>query len=146
VSQEISSLSWDSPEFYPQAHAIAAKYVKFIEHKGKRILTIDCARADLQLQKAIAAEVYHVVSSQEPKSVRTLLDVEAAQFESEGVKVGSELAAKNRPYVLRGAVLGVKGLRYFALQTVISFSKRPMKLFENRQEALDWLAQEGEAE
>ncbi len=145
MSQEISPLPWDSPEFYLQAHAVAAARLKFVEHKGKRILTINCVQTDFQLLKAIAAEVFHVVSSHQPKSVRTLIDVEGAEFNSESVSLASELAAKNRPYVLRGAVIGVKGMRYFAFQTVISFSKRPMKLFENRLEALDWLALDGEA-
>ena len=142
MAQEISSLPWDSPEFYHQAHAVAAEHVKFVEHKGKRILTTDCVGADLKLLKAIAAECFHVVSSHPPKSVRTLIDVAGAEFQSESVKIGSELAAKNRPYVVRGAVLGVKGLRYFAFQTIIRFSNRPMKLFEDRAQALDWLAED----
>jgi hypothetical protein len=125
VAQEISPLPWDSPDFYRQAHTVAAEHLEFVEHQGKRIPQIDCAGADLPLLKAIAAECFHVVSSHPLKSVRTLIDVAGAEFESEGVKIGSELAAKNRPYVVRGAVLGVKGLRFFAFQTIITFSNRP---------------------
>jgi hypothetical protein len=142
VSQELSTLPWDSPEFYPEAHAIAAKRLAFIEHKGKRILTINSVGADLPLVKAIAAECWHIVSSQEPKSVRTLNDLEGGEFTTETVKILSELAAKNRPYVVRAAVIGIKGMRFFAFQTVVSLTKRPLKLFSDRWQALDWLVQD----
>lgn len=142
MGKENSKPSWDSPEFYREAHAVAAKYVQFVEHKGKRILVTDCVGADLQLLRAIAAECLHVVSSQSLKSTRTLVDVEGAEFDTESMKIGSELATKNRPYVLRSAVVGVKGLRFFAFKTIITATNRPMKLFEDRQKALDWLAED----
>jgi hypothetical protein len=142
VSRETSTLPWDSPEFYHEAHTVAAKRLEFVEHKGKRILTINSARADFQMVRAIAAECWHIVSSQELKSVRTLNDLEGAEFTSESVRVLSELAAKNRPYVVRGAVIGIKGLRFFAFQTVVSVTRRPLKLFGDRLQALNWLAQD----
>jgi hypothetical protein len=146
VIQETSTRPWDSPEFFPQAHALAAKRLEFIEHAGKRVLTINSVGADFQLVRAIAAECWHIISTQEPKSVRTLNDLEGAEFSSESVKVLSELAAKNQPYVVRGAVIGIKGMRFFALQTVISMTKRPFKLFESRLQALDWLVQDDGSE
>jgi hypothetical protein len=146
VSKENSTLPWDSPEFYRTVHAVAAKYVQFVEHKGKRILVTECAGADLQLLRAIAAECLHVVTGQGLKSMRTLVNVEGAEFDTESMKIGSELAAKNRPYVLRSAVIGVKGLRFFAFKTIITATNRPMKLFENREKALDWLAGDDDPE
>jgi hypothetical protein len=143
VSQSSSTVPWDSPEFYLEAHAIAGDRLTFIEHKGKRILTINSAGADLKMVKAIAAECWHIVSRQELQSVRTLNDLSGGEFTTETVRIFSELAAKNRPYVVRAAVIGIKGMRYFAYQTVVSLTKRPLKLFDNRAEALDWLAQDG---
>lgn len=146
MSEKTSSLPWDSPEFLPQAHALAAERLGFIEHRGKRILTINSVGADVQLVRAIAAECWHIISSQEPKSVRTVNDLEGAEFTSETVKVLSELAAKNQPYVVRGAVIGIKGMRFFAFQAVVSLTKRPLKLFDDRLQALDWLTQDDGAE
>lgn len=93
--------------------------------------------------KAIAAECWHIMSSQAEKSVRTLNDFDGAEFTSETVRIMSELAARNRPYVIRGAVIGIKGMRYFAYQTVVTVTKRPLKLFDNRVQALDWLVEDG---
>jgi len=146
MSQDISTLPWDSPEFYPHAHALAAGRLEFIEHKGKRILSINSAGADFQLIRAIAAECWHIVSSQGLKSVRTVNDLEGAEFSSETVKVMKELVAKNRPYVVRGALIGIKGMRFFAYQTVVSITNRPLKLFSTRAQALDWLAQDDSPE
>jgi hypothetical protein len=146
VSEKNSRPAWDSPEFLPQAHALAGKRLAFIEHQGKRILTIDSVGADIELVKAIAAECWHIVSTQKPNSVRTLNNLEGAEFTSDTVKVFSELATKNQPYVARGAVIGMKGMRFFAFQAVVSLTKRPFKLFEDREQALNWLAQDDGAE
>jgi hypothetical protein len=146
VSEESSTRPWDSPEFYPEAHALAAKRLSFIEHKGKRVLTINTAGADLQMLRAIAAVCWHIVSSQRPKSVRTFNDLSASEFTTEGIQVLTELVAKNRPYVMRAAVIGVKGLRFFTLQTIISLTNRPLKLFDDRTQALDWLVQADDPE
>lgn len=146
MTQTSSPLPWDSPEFYPEAHVLAGDRLAFVEHKGKRILTINSTGADLKMVKAIAAECWHIVSRQELQSVRTLNDLNGGEFTSETVRIFSELAAKNRPYVVRAAVIGIKGMRYFAYQTVVSLTKRPLKLFDNRIEALDWLARVGDSE
>jgi hypothetical protein len=146
VSLGASILPWDSQEFYPQAHVLAADRVTFIEHKGKRILFLNSAGASVQLVKAIAAECWHIMSAQPEKSVRTLNDFDGAEFTSETVRIMSELAAKNRPYVIRGAVIGIKGMRFFAYQTVVTVTKRPLKLFDDRLQALDWLVKDGSGE
>lgn len=144
MSEKTSILPWDSPDFYPQAYALAAKRLNFVEHKGKRILTIDTTRADAEMVRAVAAVCWHIVSSQRPKSMRTLSDLSALPFSNEGLQVLTELVAKNRPYVMRGAVTGVSGLRFFMLQTIITVTQRPLKLFDDRLQALDWLAQDGD--
>lgn len=144
MNQDLSTLPWDSAEFYHHAHPIAAKRLEFVEHKGKRILTIDSRGANLEIVRAIAAECWRIVSKQQLKSVRTLNNLEGAEFSRESVNIMSELVTKNRPYVVRGALIGIKGMRFFAYQTVVSLTKRPLKLFETRAEALDWLALDGE--
>jgi len=146
LSQTSSPLAWDSPEFYPEAHALAGDRLAFIQHKGKRILTINSVGADLKMVKAIAAECWHIVSQQELQSVRTLNDLSGGEFTTETVRIFSELAAKNRPYIVRAALIGIKGMRFFAYQTVVSLTKRPLKLFDNRADALDWLSQDAQPE
>jgi hypothetical protein len=37
-------------------------------------------------------------------------------------------------------------MRFFAYQTVVSVTNRPLKLFSDRQQALDWLVQDDSEE
>jgi hypothetical protein len=43
-------------------------------------------------------------------------------------------------------VIGIKGMRFFAYQTLVTVTKRPLKLFDDRLQALDWLVQDGSGE
>jgi hypothetical protein len=141
VMSRETPLPWNSPDFYPEARVLAGNRLEFIEHRGKRILAINAAGADLPMLRAIAAVSAHIVSAQERESVRILNTLEGAEFTRESVTLLSELAAKNQPHILRTALVGVTGMRFFAFQTVAATLRRPIKLFEAREKALDWLAQ-----
>ena len=133
------TLPWHSPQFYPQAHTLAAARVRFANHKGKRILIVDFSRADYHHVRAIAAECLHVMSAEPPFSVLSLCDVEGIPFDIDSLRIGSELTDMCRPYSAKIAVSGVTGFRAFLLQTIADAARRPMKLFKDKEPALDWL-------
>jgi len=132
-------LPWHSPQFYRQAHPVAAPRVRFDGYKGTRILIVDFSRADLDLIRAVAAECLHVMSAEPPFSVLSLCEVEAIPFDTEALRIGGELTDMCRPYSARIAVSGVTGFRAFLLQTIADAARRPTKLFKDRTSALDWL-------
>jgi hypothetical protein len=132
-------LPWHSSLFYRQAHAIGAPRVKFFEHRGKQILSVDFSNAELDLVRAVAAECLHVMASQPLQSVLSLVETEGIPFSTEALKIGSELTEKGNRYSLRTAVSGVTGFRSFLLQTVADAAKRPIRLFKEREKALEWL-------
>lgn len=134
-----SVLEWHSPEFYPQAHAIAATRVRFEDYKGHPILIIDLSHSDVQIVKAAAAECLHVIASQPRNSVLSLTEVQGIPFDTEALKIGSELTERCKPYSLRTAVSGVTGFRSFVLQTMADAAGRPMRLFKERAAAMEWL-------
>jgi hypothetical protein len=135
-------LPWDSPQFYRQAHAIGAQRVRFMEHRGRKILFVDFSKAELDVIRAVAAECLHVMMTQPPLSVLSLVEMEGIPFSTEALKIGSELTEKGQNYSLRTAVSPVVGFRSFLLQTVADASKRPIKLFKEREKALEWLVSE----
>ena len=138
-------LPWHSSLFYRQAHAIAAPRVKFFAHRGRQILLVDFSKAELDLIRAVAAECLHVMATQPPLSVLSLVETEGIPFSTEALKIGSELTEKGNRFSLRTAVSGVTGFRSFLLQTVADASKRPIRLFKEREKALEWLvAEDGE--
>jgi len=134
-----TTLPWHSPRFYREAHEIGASRVRFFEYQGKRILQIDFSRAELEVVRAVAAECLHVVSAEPLHSVLSWVQTGGVSFNSESYKVGAELAQMVHQHSLRTAISGVTGFRSFVLQTIASASKRPIKLFRERDEALAWL-------
>ncbi len=139
MTEKETILPWHSPEFYRQAHATGAPRVRFSEHQGRRILLVDFSRAELDLVRAVAAECLHVMAAQPPNSVLSLVEVEGIPFSTNALKIGAELTEMGQRYALRTAVSGVTGFRAFVLQTIADASKRPIKLFKERDKALEWL-------
>ena len=133
------TLPWHSPQFYREAHPVAAERVKFIDHEGWEILVIDFSRAELEMVRAVAAEALHVMQQRPAHSVLSLVEVEGIPFSTESLQVGGELTDRVQPYALRTAVNGVTGFRGFMLQTIADAARRPIKLFKDRPSALEWL-------
>jgi hypothetical protein len=121
--------------------AIAGR-VRFIEHAGTRVLSIDYTHCDATLMKQIATEGHRVISFEPLRSVLTLNDVTGSRFDQESVKALKSMVAANAPYVKRAAVVGLSGLQLLIYDAVQAFSKRRIPRFASHDEALDWLVRE----
>jgi hypothetical protein len=139
VIEKVEVLPWHSPQFYREAHAIGATRVRFMEHQGKRILFVDFSKAELELIRAVAAECLHAMSTQPPQSVLSLVEVEGIPFSTEALQIGWELTEKGNRFSQRTAVSGVVGFRSFLLQKIADTAQRPIRLFKEREKALQWL-------
>ena len=114
---------------------------RFIEHEGTRILLQDYsgirdpedALAEIRLSRDVVARQPH-------NSLRILTDVREARYNAAVLQALKEMAAHNAPFVRASALVGVGGLHRIAYQAVILFSKRNIRIFDTRDEALDWLA------
>jgi hypothetical protein len=122
--------------------AIAPGRVRFIEHQSKRVLFINYSHCDVAMLKAVAEEGHRVIAREAPNSVLTLNDVTGTTFDKESVAVLQARVAANAPYVRRAAVIGINGLQRLIYEGVQAFTRRRIPLFESRQEALNWLAQD----
>jgi hypothetical protein len=122
--------------------AIAPGRVNFIEHQGKRVLFINYSHCDVAMLKAVAEEGHRVIAREQANSVLTLNDVTGTNFDKESVAVLQAMVAGNAPYVRRAAVIGISGLQRLIYEGVQAFSRRRIPLFEDRQQALNWLVQE----
>jgi hypothetical protein len=117
-----------------------ASRVRFFSHLSKDILLVDFSGSNnVAMVKAVAAECRRAVMMRPFGSVRTLVNVTGTWFDKETIMVASDLASQNRPYVTRSAVIGVTGLLQIAFNGIVSLTKRNMKLFKSRDEALAWL-------
>lgn len=116
--------------------------VRFIEHRGKRVLFIDYSNCDAALLKEVVQEGHRIITQQPLNSVLTLNDVTGTSFDTESVNVLKSKVAANAPFVKRAAVIGISGLQALIYQAVQSFSKRSIPLFSSSQTALDWLVRD----
>jgi len=126
----------------PVAINRAAGRVQFIIHKGKRVLSINYANCDIATFKAVAEEGHRVIARELPNSVLTLNDVSGSGFDAESVEILKSKVAANAPYVKRAAVIGISGLQRLIFEAVKIFTKRNLRAFSSRNEALDYLAEE----
>jgi hypothetical protein len=114
---------------------------RLVEHRGTRILLFDYShvRDPDEAVREIRRSM-EVVAGQPPDSLRILTDVTGARYNTRVMQALKELAAHNKPYVRASAITGMSGLHRIAYQAVIAFSRRNIRVFDDREEALDWLA------
>ncbi|MDA8099007.1 MAG: hypothetical protein M0042_05220 [Nitrospiraceae bacterium] len=114
--------------------------VKFIEHKGRRILHLDFTHARTDEVLAIIREAKTVIAAQPPQSVRTLTDVTEIKFNTETADAMKQFVAHNKPFVTAAAVVGITGLKQIIYNAVVKFSGRNLVAFDSAGPAKDWLA------
>lgn len=111
----------------------------FISHEGRRILEIDFSGADPDEMIAVMEEAEEMIEGETKNSVYTLTLTEDAHFDTEAVERLKEFTDHNKPWVDRSAVVGISGLQKVVLQAVKTFSGRDFEVFEEVDDALDWL-------
>jgi hypothetical protein len=117
----------------------AARRVRFIMHRGKRVLSIDYSHCDVALLKAVSGEMHRVITRETLNSALTLTDVTGTTFDQESVEFLKSKVAANAPYVKRAAIFGISGLQRLIYDAVKLFTKRSIPHFDSRAEALDYL-------
>ena len=116
--------------------------VKFIEHKGRKILHLDFSHVKAAEIMPIIDMAKSTISAQPPKSVYTLTDVTEAGFNTQVSDAMKEFVSHNKPYVAASAVVGVTGLKQIIFNAVMKFSGRHLHAFDSLDQAKDWLAKQ----
>ncbi len=126
----------------PADLALAASRIQFVTHQGKRVLFLDYSHRDAAGLNTLSEEGHRVISREAPNSLLTLTDVTATSFDQQSVELLKARVAANAPYVRRAAVVGLSGLQRLIYEAVKLFTKRSIRAFSTRQEALDWLVKD----
>jgi len=113
--------------------------VRFITHRGKRVLLIDHSGSTADEIRRTMDEVEHVVASEPPNSLLTLSDFTGTHFDKTAADHMKVVAAKDRPHVRRAALVGADSIPEVYFRNLESFSSRHFPKFKTREEALDWL-------
>lgn len=116
---------------------------RFIEHRGRKILLLDYSglRDPSETLREIAKSK-ELVARQPPDSLLTLTYVRDARYDSSVIQALKDLAAHNKPYVKAAAVVGMSGIHRAVYSTLILFTRRNIKAFDEMEEAKDWLVEQ----
>ncbi len=118
---------------------MASERVKFIKHGGRDILFLDFVNCSTQDVLRTIDEAKLVIGSQSEGSLLTLTDVTNARFNEEITERMKAFTTHNKPFVKAAAIIGITGFKKIIFEAVMMFSKRKIHIFENVNEAKDWL-------
>jgi hypothetical protein len=116
--------------------------IQKVSHKGKTIILMDFSNCKPAETIELMGAAEKVIATSAPKKALILSDVTGAMYTKEVAERMKEFTKHNTPYVLGSAAVGVSGVQMILLQTLIFITRREIKLFPSRQEAMDWLAQQ----
>ena len=113
--------------------------VNLEEHGGHRILVIDCRNCTPKELIDVIEEVEAIVTAQPEHSISTLTDFTGAQFDRDSITRMKEVAAFDRPHIIRAAFIGVESLPEVYHKAIENFSARRFETFDTKEEALAYL-------
>ena len=115
--------------------------VRFIEHKGQRVLLLDYTGALEEREMLEMIEDRTDAVSREPRgSVLTLADLTGAQFTKLALQRIKEANVLEHPFVRRAAMVGADTITpKGAVEAVGTFAMKHWEQFATREAALDWL-------
>ncbi|HEX3351217.1 MAG TPA: STAS/SEC14 domain-containing protein [Terriglobales bacterium] len=116
--------------------------IRFITHKDKRILLVDCSNCSPEEMEQFATLVPARVTAEPRGSVRLLADFTGVKVDRKGVERIKPALVFDRPYLKRSAWVGTENLPKVFYEHMKSFSQRDLPTFKTREEALDWLVQD----
>ena len=113
--------------------------LRYIEHKGKRVLLADGSGYDReQLVEGIKA-VPQFVTKQPEHSVLLLCDFTSSQFTKDTIEQLKLATVFDRPHIAKAAWVLSDNLHQVLLDSIRRFSARQIPVFATREEALDYL-------
>ena len=113
--------------------------IRFFEHEGHRILLVDLSNCTAREVEEITRRVPDYVTTQPLGSTLILTDFGGASFDRDSLIAMKEAAVFDKPYVKKSALVGTESLPREFYESMKSFSRRELPIFDSREEALKWL-------
>jgi len=116
--------------------------IRFITHKGQRILLIDLSSCSADEVTAGARLVPSYTTAEPRGSLLLLADFTGAKFDKATLAALKEATAYTQPHLKRSAWIGVESLPKVFYENIRNFSRRTLPTFNTREEALEYLVTE----
>ena len=116
--------------------------LKWIQHKGKRILYMDIASQKTEELLDIVKRLKAEIEKEPPDSVRCLCEVTGGKTNNEINEALKEFVKYVDPYIKMITVIGLEGLQTIVFNAVVMFTRTKKLTKKNsKEEALDYLAE-----
>jgi len=112
---------------------------EIVQHKGKNIVLVNLANCSPQTTFSVLDEAAAVIAKSAPISALILTDSTNAIYNSEVSTAMKNFSSKNTPYVKGSAVVGADAMRKVLVAAIRVATKRDIKTFDTREQAMDWL-------
>ena len=110
---------------------------RFQLHDGVRICHLDFSNTSGEAEVLVAiAEARKVIAAEPPKSVYTITDVANSTMTPDIRVALADLTQHNKPYVVFGAVVGLRGIQRIILRGIIQLTGRRLVAAETMDEAV----------
>lgn len=116
--------------------------IRFISHKGKRILLADASNYSAEELVQFSPLVLSRITAEPRGSVLLLADFTGSKIDKKSLETLKPALVLDRPYLKRSAWVGTENLPKIFYEHLKSFSQRELPLFKTREEAMDWLAED----
>lgn len=116
--------------------------IRFISHKDKKILLVDCTNCSAKEFEGFAVLVPARVTAEPRGSVLLLADFTGAKIDKKSIDRLKPALVFDRPYLKRSAWVGTDSVPKVLYEHLKSFSQRELTTFKTREEALDWLVED----
>lgn len=113
--------------------------VRYIDHRGRRILYIDFSSATPDEFLATIEAAEKTIAAEPHNSVLTLTNAERAMHDRRVTERLNSYVAHNKPFVKAGAVVGLNELRKIVFNFLNKATGRTLKAFDDISAAKDWL-------
>ena len=123
----------------PKATLAMHERICFIDHQGKKVLVVDFSKCPAPKVEEIARTVPDYVTAQPLNSVLVLTDFTGAVFSQDALRALKETAVFDKPFIKKSALLGTQSFPRDFYEEITSFSRRDLRIFTTREEALTWL-------
>src|ERR1700681_3885943 len=113
--------------------------IRSIDHHSKRILLVDLSNCSADEVEEIVRRVPDYITVQPRGSVLVLTDFTGAAFDRDALRAMKEAAVFDKPFVRKSALIGTDDLPASFYDELKSFSRRDLRIFKTREDALAWL-------
>ena len=113
--------------------------VRFITHKWRQILLVDFSHCSVDEALQTMDEAKEIIRSQPEFSLLVLTNVTNGRYNLDVIEKLKEFTAGNKPFVRASAVVGLDALKKVIYNTVVMFTKRTFSVFDDIEEAKEWL-------